>query len=212
MKISWLGHSCFLLESVKGTKIITDPYEPGGYSGAIGYGPINIEPDIVTVSHQHSDHNFTRGFKRAKIIDKPRAERYKDVSIEAVESFHDDMKGRDRGNNIIFIFELEGLRLAHFGDLGTRELDFQNLKNLDIIMIPVGGTFTLGPKEAQEVVGRLKPKITIPMHFKTEKLGFNIEGKESFLRGKDFHKKDFLEVNTGNIKDYKPIVVLNHQR
>ncbi len=212
MKVSWLGHACFLLETDQGTKIITDPYESGSYGGAIGYDPVGLEPDIVTVSHQHADHNYTREFKAARIIDEPGEISIKDVAIKGTASFHDDQQGRARGENIIFIIQAEGLTVVHFGDLGTKDIDYSKFNAADIVIIPVGGTFTLGAREATEVIAKIKPKITIPMHYKTPKLGFGIDGVERFLEGKDYSKQESLFVDPGNIQSFKAIIVLSPQR
>lgn len=212
MKISWIGHSCFLLETDKGIKIVTDPYESGSYSGAVGYSPVNIQADIVTVSHYHADHGHTQGFKTAQIVDREGSVKVKDIEIKGLMSYHDDKKGDLRGKIIIFVIKAEGLKIVHFGDLGTQDVDADELKDIDIALIPVGGTFTLDAEEAIEVLDKINPKLTIPMHFKTPKLGFGIDGVDAFLTGQDYEKKDILEVNSQNINSFKKIVVLNHQR
>lgn len=212
MKISWLGHASFLLETNQGTKIITDPYESGGYAGAVGYGSINVEADIVTVSHQHSDHNYTQGLGEPRIVNKETKVTIKDVEIEGIASYHDEKKGKLRGKNIIFIIKVEGLKIIHFGDLGTKDIDYSRFQNIDIALIPVGGIFTLDAKGATEVLKQINPKITIPMHFKTPKLGFDIEGVDKFLIGKDYERRDSLEVNSQNINSFKKVIVLDYQR
>jgi L-ascorbate metabolism protein UlaG (beta-lactamase superfamily) len=212
MKISWLGHASFLLETTKGTKIITDPYEAGSYSGAIGYAPIKIQPDIVTVSHAHSDHSYTREFKTAQVVDKEGTVKIREVEIEGILSYHDDKRGALRGQNIIFVINTEGLKIVHLGDLGTKDIDVEKLKTSDIIFIPVGGTFTLDAKTATDLLEEISPKVTIPMHFKTPKLGFDIDKVDSFLKDKDYEKRDILEVSQQNINSFKKIVVLNYQR
>ena len=215
MRISWMGHASFLIETKSGTRIVTDPYESGSYSGAIGYDPINVKANIVTVTHQHSDHNYTQDFTGAKIIDKEGDFSVQDVKIKGLSSWHDDKSGTLRGKNIIFTIEVEGIKLVHFGDIGTKDIDAEFLSNVDIALIPVGGTFTLGPQEAKDVLEKIRPKITIPMHFKTSKIGFDILGVDEFIRGKDnVEKKDILEITKEEINflDKEKIVVLNHQR
>jgi len=212
MKISWMGHSCFLLETNKGTKLITDPYEPGGYSGAVGYGPIDIEADIVTVSHQHSDHNYCSGLRTAKIIDTPGEAKVKDIVVKGLSSFHDQSQGKERGRNIIFIFEVENLKIVHFGDLGTVDINYSYLNDVDIALIPVGGTFTIDANQAHKLLKNISPQIVVPMHFKTEKLGFDIDRVDKFLKGEDWEEKDILDINRDNISSFKKIVVLRHQR
>ena len=212
MKITWLGHSSFLIETSKGTKIVTDPYESGGYGGAVGYAPIDIEADIVTVSHGHSDHNYTKPFKAARIVDAVGKVSIKDVGIEGVSSYHDKEKGRARGLNIIFIIKADGLKVVHLGDLGTLDIDTRNIDGCDVLLVPIGGTFTLDSAEASEFMERIKPAVTVPMHFKTEKLAFSIEGLSKFLQGKSYEQKDVLEISFENAGSFKNVVALAYQR
>jgi len=208
MKISWLGHACFLVETSQGTKIITDPYDK-----TVGYDPIGIEPDIVTVSHQHFDHNYTQEFREAKIFDKEGEFEEKGVKLKALLSFHDKEKGALRGKNLIFIIETEGIKVVHFGDLGTLELDYDKLKDIDIALIPVGGTFTIDAEEAGKLVEKIQPKIAIPKHYKTPKLGFSIDGVERFLEGKEnVEEKEVLEIKKEKLNYPTKIVVLKYLR
>ena len=213
MKVSWMGHSSFLVETKEGTKIITDPYEPGGFSGAVGYAPINIQADIVTISHQHEDHNYIRDFSSAEIVDKSGKITIKDVEIEGILSYHDDKKGETRGRNMIFVIKTEGIKIVHFGDLGTGDIDIEKFENSDIVLIPVGGTFTIDAEQAAGLVNRINPKIVVPMHFKTSKLRFDIDGVENFLKNnQDYEKREELEVDSQNIDSFKKVVVLNYKR
>ncbi|UCC95178.1 MAG: MBL fold metallo-hydrolase [Candidatus Omnitrophota bacterium] len=212
MKITWMGHSCFLLETEKGTKILTDPYEPKSYAGAVGYGPLEVEPDIITVSHKHADHNYTQPFLKAEIVDRAGKFTIADAELEGIPTFHDDQQGAERGKNIIFIIRVDDLCVAHFGDLGTLDIDPSQLSTLDIALVPVGGTFTIGANEATELTQKLNPQIVVPMHFKTPKLGFGIDWVEKFLKDKDYEKRESLEVNLQNIHSFKRVVVLQYQR
>ena len=212
MKISWLGHASFLLETKAGVKIITDPYESGSYDGALGYEPINLKPDIVTISHQHPDHNYIQDLGQPAIVDKDGKTVIKDIEIEGILSYHDKAEGKDRGQVIIFIITLDGLRIAHFSDLGTLDVDYTKLQGLDIALVPVGGVFTIDAKEATELIDKINPRMTIPMHFKTPKLGFDILGVEEFLEVKDYQTENILEVTSESLNSFKPIVVLNYQR
>jgi len=189
MKIEWLGHAAFIITSQNGTKILTDPYEPEGPYGTIAHSPIKEKADIVTVSHSHSDHCHVPLHleKEAQVIRDKINKQIKGITIRSVGSFHDSLGGKQRGSNTIFIFEVDGIKIAHFGDLG-HSLDNTMLKELgpiDIALIPVGGVFTIDAKMADDIIKKLKPKITIPMHFKTPKVRFDIDGVEVFLQGKD---------------------------
>ena len=213
MEIIWLGHACFLLKTSQGTRLITDPYESGGYGQAVGYDPINLEADIVTVSHQHSDHNNIQDFKDSLIVSAEGAVSVKDIEIKGILSYHDKEKGASRGENIIFTIQADGLKVVHFGDLGEKDIDLTPFNDIDIAIVPVGGTFTIDATEASQLIRRVQPKITIPMHYKTPKLGFDIDRVDKFLKANpDYEERDCLEVNRDNIRSFKKVVVLKYQR
>jgi len=213
MKITWFGHSCFRVELSSGIKIITDPYKPQAYSGAVKYMPIGESADIVTVSHHHADHDFTEGVPAKEVFDKEGTYAVGDIKIETVASYHDDTHGSQRGKNLIFIINTEGLRLAHFGDLGTLDIDYGKLTGLDIVMVPVGGVFTVSYKDAAVLLDKLQPKIFIPMHFKTRKIEFDIDGVDKFIEGKDnVERKDSLEIDKASLPASPKIVIFNHIR
>jgi len=213
MKISWFGHSCFSIELISGTKIITDPYKPQAYSGSVKYMPIGEGADIVTVSHHHADHDFTEGVPAKEVFDKEGTYTIGDIKIETVSSYHDDAGGSQRGKNIIFIINAEGMRVAHFGDLGTLDIDYGKLTNIDIAMVPVGGVFTIDYKDAGVLLEKLQPKIFIPMHFKTHKIEFDIDGVDKFVKDKNnVEEKDILEVDKDSLPVSPTIVILNHTR
>lgn len=207
-----MGHSCFLIETKSGSKIITDPYESGSYSGALRYKPINVRPDIVTISHSHLDHCYIKDFKYAKIIDTPGISNVNDVKIEGISSYHDKLRGSQRGKNIIFLFETEGLRIAHFGDLGTLEINYSKLKGIDVAFVPVGGIFTINAHEAVKLMEDISPKISIPMHYKTPEIDFNISGVDKFLKDKSYQQKKYLKLSAENINTFKGVVVLDYQK
>jgi len=215
MRIEWFGHASFLIESEEGIRIITDPYEPGSYDGAVGYSDIGVQADIVTVSHKHFDHNYIQAVPGAEVVDKPKKYKIKEVKIQGIASFHDDSRGSKRGGNIIFVFSIDGMKLAHLGDLGHIPDDISLLKGLDIVFIPVGGVFTLDAEKAGELIDLIKPKIVIPMHFKTEKLKFDIDGVDKFLRGKSKVKRlgnSVLNVDKNSLSEETEVFVLTPSR
>ena len=213
MKITWFGHSCFRIELSNAVKIITDPYKPQAYSGAVKYMPIGESADIVTVSHHHADHDFTEGVPAKDVFDKEGIYTVGDIKIETVSSYHDDTGGSQRGGNIIFIINAEGMRLAHFGDLGTLDIDYDKLAGLDIVMVPVGGVFTIGYEGAAALLDKLQPKIFIPMHFKTHKIEFDIDGVDKFIKDRDnVEEKDVLDIDKYSLPASTKIVVLKHIR
>jgi L-ascorbate metabolism protein UlaG (beta-lactamase superfamily) len=184
MKLKWLGHSAFILTSDSGTKVLTDPYESGSYDGAVGYGPITERVDVVTVSHAHPDHYCEDGLPRGfQCIKEPGPHQVAGISISGLKTYHDASKGKERGRNIVYLIEMDGIRVCHLGDLGhtLSSADLQALGKVDVLLIPVGGFYTIGPKEALAVMKSISPSITIPMHFKTDSLGFPIKPAEDFL-------------------------------
>lgn len=193
MKIRWLGHSAFAVTADNGKVILTDPFEAGGYNGAIGYRKIDIKADIVTVSHSHPDHNGGVKYITGKpqVIDKAQEYTINGIKIKGVLTDHDNNGGKERGKNIIFICEMDAVRLAHLGDLGQMPSDEQlkAIGPVDIIMIPVGGHFTIDAAQATEISKKLNPKVVIPMHYKTEILDFPITSVETFLAGKSNIKR-----------------------
>lgn len=192
MKIRWFGHSCFLLESEQGTKIITDPFD-----GSVGYNIPEIESDIITVSHDHYDHNYTEGVQgNPKIIDDVQQYEIQDVKIEGFPAFHDDVKGAERGPVIIYVIDIDGLRVCHVGDLGhlLSKSQLEEIGKIDILFVPVGGTFTLDAKGAKGLVEQFEPKLVIPMHFKTPAISMPIDPVDKFI--KLMEKGELLDTTT----------------
>lgn len=214
MKIKWLGHSAFLLTSEKGTKVLTDPYESGSYGGAVGYKPITEKVDIVTVSHAHEDHctkTLTPGYQ---CVDSPGKHEVGGISIIGIKTYHDTSSGKDRGRNIVFVIDIDGMKVCHLGDLGhvLTEDQVASIGKVDVLLLPVGGFYTIGPKEALAVMKSLSPAITIPMHFKTEVLGFQIKPVEDFLSLAGDHERpgtSEIEIKPADLKS-KKIIVLEH--
>ena len=187
MKIKWYGHASFLITSESGTRVITDPYEPGAYDGGIAYRPIEDSAEVVTVSHDHADHNYVQGIKGTPAVVKgPGPHEAAGLSFRGLATYHDPSGGKERGENTMFVFTVDGVTICHAGDLGhiLSPEQARELEDLDVLLLPIGGVFTLDPGEATEVAELLKPKILIPMHFKTPGCGFPIAGVEEFLEGK----------------------------
>ena len=209
MKIKYLGHASFLITSDSGVKIITDPYETGG---GLSYGEIAESADIVTVSHEHSDHNNV-----AAVGGNPKvvrgAAKVKGIEFEAIPCYHDDARGKARGKNTIFYFEVDDIKVCHLGDLGHRLGDTQvtELGGVDILLIPVGGFYTIDARVAIELCGRIKPRVVIPMHYKTDKCDYPIAGVERFLQGKEEVTRSGVseaEFKKGELPSSTQIIVL----
>lgn len=187
MTIQWYGHSCFKIStkpegrgSGEDIVIFTDPYNK-----EIGLRPPQGKADIVTVSHDHFDHNNAKALRaEPSILDMPGEYSIKGISIKGVNSFHDKKEGAERGQNTIFIFESEGIRVCHLGDLAT-ELDkkqIEEINGVDILMVPVGGRFSLNGKEAKAVIDQIEPKIVLPMHYKIKESKFQGDDEKTFCR------------------------------
>ena len=215
MKIKWYGHASFLITSDAGIKIITDPYEPGAYDGGIAYDPIGDAAEIVTVSHDHADHNYVQGIKGdPQVVKGPGHHTAEGITFEGYGTFHDPSGGKERGKNTMFVFTVDGVTVCHAGDLGHKlsPKDAEALGPLDVLMLPIGGVFTLDPKEATDVTALLAPKIVIPMHFKTPKCGFPIAPVEEFLEGKalvDRTGQSEIAINTADFGGETRVVVLD---
>ena len=183
MKIKWLGHASFMITSDSGIKIITDPYKT---SEAVKYGRIEESADVVTVSHEHDDHNNAAAVKGNPEVLRGMAE-VRGIEFRSISTYHDDAQGQQRGKNTIFCFEVDGIRVCHLGDLGHFLSDSQvaELGRMDVLLIPVGSYFTIDAKAATKICDRLKPGVVIPMHYKTDKLDYPVSGVDGFLQGKE---------------------------
>jgi L-ascorbate metabolism protein UlaG (beta-lactamase superfamily) len=209
MKIKYLAHASFLITSGSGVKIVTDPYTT---SPGIKHGEIKETADIVTVSHEHGDHNNVSAVKGNPKAVRASAE-VKGIKFKAVPAAHDDRGGSQRGRNTIFCFKVDGINVCHCGDLGhtLSEEQVKAIGKVDVLMIPVGGFFTIDANTATRVGEQLKPKVIIPMHYKTEKLDFPIAGTDEFTRGKSnvtHINGSEIELEAGSLPAATQIMVL----
>lgn len=179
MNLTWFGQSCFLIETNENKKILTDPFD-----ATLGYKQYNGAVDIVTISHHHFDHDFTKNLPDDTIIlDKPGTYKYENIKITGFPSYHDKLKGAARGKNTIFILEIDNLRICHLGDLGyiLSADEINSLGNIDVLLIPVGGNFTIDGSEASELCKKISSKIVVPMHYKTPLTSLPIDGVDKFI-------------------------------
>jgi len=184
VKITYFGHSAFLLESADGTRVIIDPYRSGAYGGALRYGAINERADAVVASHEHDDHGATDTIPgKPRVFVHPSEEQVGPWRIKGVDVYHDTESGKSRGKNTIIILDDGDLRLAHLGDLGhpLDDATVEAIGPVDVLLVPVGGHFTIDHRQAAEVVQSLAPRVIIPMHYKTDKVDFPITAVEPFL-------------------------------
>ena len=212
MKVKWLGHATFLITAGDGTKIITDPYIPGN---GLSYGEIKESADIVTVSHDHFDHNNVASVSgNPQVVKDSEPTEIKGIKIRGVPTYHDDKQGKDRGNNVIFIMDVDGVKVCHVGDLGhpLNSQQVADIGKVDVLLVPVGGFFTIDAKVATEVCKKLNPGAVIPMHFKNERCEFPVAGVEDFIRGKTAVTRTGVaevEFKAGGLPDSTEIRVLD---
>lgn len=188
MKIQWIGHSSFAITLENGKIIMTDPF-----GEEVGYPAPSMAADIVTVSHQHFDHNAVKRVPgKPKVFDTVGRHELDGVTVTGIPSYHDEAGGSKRGSNIISVIEAEGLRLCHLGDLGhvLEPAQVEKIGSPDVLLAPVGGFYTIGPDEAARVVDQLKPKYVVPMHYKTKYLDFPIETPDKFLSNFPGYRKE----------------------
>jgi L-ascorbate metabolism protein UlaG (beta-lactamase superfamily) len=210
MKIEFQGHSCFLITTAAGTRVVTDPFDPAGFR----YRAFDGSAEAVTVSHGHNDHaaaglvsgspTVIRGSGRSAV---------RDVEFLGVATFHDSAGGARRGANTVFVIAADGIRVAHMGDLGhvlTADQVAQ-IGAVDVALVPVGGYYTIDAADAQKVADQLRARIVIPMHFSNAKCDFPITGVEEFTEGKPNVKQpggSVLEVSSESLPPEPEIVVL----
>ncbi|OGK14480.1 hypothetical protein A3A93_04300 [Candidatus Roizmanbacteria bacterium RIFCSPLOWO2_01_FULL_38_12] len=214
MEIKYFGHSSFFIKT-KFAKIVTDPFDPQ----MVGLKFPKIEVDIVTVSHSHSDHNYRDNIKEgALFLDWPGEYEKNEVRIRGFSTFHDNKQGAERGENVIYKIEAEGVKVLHCGDLGHSldEATVELIGSVDILLIPTGGVYTIGPDEAVKVVQEIEPSLVIPMHYGRPELNQatfkDLAPVENFLKemgAKDTQKVDKLVVKKEelNPEDMKVVVL-----
>jgi len=216
MKITWYGHSCFkfMVKTNNGNKIsiITDPYNK-----SIGLTPPRGSADIVTISHDHDDHNNIKAISNKPFcIEGPGEYNTKGIFIKGIYSYHDESRGQERGVNTMYVFSAEDLKICHLGDIGQNELTSEQLDkigNIDILMIPVGGSYTINGTEAVKIINQIEPKIVIPMHYKLPKLTLKLNLVDKFLEeiGEKKETVEELSIQKKDLDGEKmKIVVMKH--
>ena len=188
MRLTYYGHSSFLLEAADGTRVILDPYRAGSFDGAFRYGAIPDTAEAVVATHTHDDHGAVDTIPgHPRILVHPSTATVGPWAITGIDVAHDDEGGRSRGRNTIVVLDDGDVRLAHLGDLG-HTLDAPTVTaigRVDVLLVPVGGFFTIDHKQAADVVESLAPLVVIPMHYKTAEVDFPIATVEGFLATQD---------------------------
>lgn len=188
MEITWHGHSCFEIVE-DGYSIVIDPFEPKSCGSA--FPEIDLEANEVLISHEHRDHCYKEGVKLRPARQSP-------FTISTMETYHDVVKGRVRGMNTIHILECDGMKLVHLGDLGYRlePEQLEAVKGCDVLMIPVGGIYTIEPESAFHLTEKIMPRVTIPMHYQ-------VEGHSNWrIRRREYYTEIFYEQPILPLKEY----------
>jgi len=208
MTITWFGHSCFRIETrstnlgqaKEAVSVLIDPF-----SKEAGLRPPKIKDDLVLVTHNHFDHNnVSDANPEAFIIDGPGEYEKQGIAVRGISSFHDKSGGKERGLNTIYVIKAEDMTVCHMGDFGQEKFEEHQLEtigDIDILMIPVGGNYTIDYKEAVNIISQIEPKIVIPMHYKVKDLNIDIAGPEKFLKeiGLTPEKTDKLKIAKKNL-------------
>ena len=198
MKIRYLGHSCFEFTESTGTTIVTDPY------GDVGFSMPKTRADAVTVSHSHYDHNNAKAVGGNPVIfDREGQYEIGGVNLSAIKSYHDNESGKERGENLIFKFRMDGVEVCHLGDLGEdcSSSLIEALLPIHVLLIPVGGNYTIDAQQAKEYVDRIMPSYVIPMHYKTKGLNIDVEKADDFIDL--FDEEDVEELEGSEIELFR---------
>jgi len=202
IQIRWHGHSCW--EITNDVTLVTDPHD----GKSIGIPAPNVAGDIILVSHDHYDHNSVKSVEKdsSKVVLDERKRTIDDIEIKGIESFHDEDQGSKRGKNIIYKFVVDGINFCHLGDLG-HDLDEESVEKIgqvDILFIPIGGTFTVDDKLAWNLVKKIKPRIIVPMHYKIGGLSLPIASVDAFLEASDYsinHVGNEIDIEKEDLPD-----------
>ncbi len=210
MEITWLGHSCFKIKS-KEVTLVTDPYNE-----SIGYTLGKHAADIITLSHNHPGHNYVAGVEGSpKLLRGPGEYEVSDIFIRGISTFHDSEQGKSRGENTVYLIEMDEVKLCHLGDLGhiLSPHQVEELGNVEVLLIPVGGVSTINAKEAAEVVRLLNPKAVIPMHYQTKVVGW-LEPVDRFLKEmgqKEPAPQPKISVSKTSLPSETQVMILDYQ-
>lgn len=187
MDITYNGHACFTIRAASGQTVVIDPYDPA----ATGLKSARLVGDLVLSTHPHPDHNYFAGVSNAEAgkevfrISGPGEYEVGGVLVRGINSYHDESKGSQRGRNTIYIINIEGVNVCHLGDLGQKKLtetQLEDIGDVDVLLIPVGGIFTIDAKDAMEIIAQINPKIVIPMHYKTPELKYELGNVDEFVK------------------------------
>lgn len=210
MKLKWYGHSCFLFTNEAGTRLLIDPFNE-----ATGYDLGHVDAEIVCCTHDHFDHNYVEAVNGTPIVVKTAGHHEPlGVQIDGFETYHDEVQGAKRGKNIMYRIEMDGIRLLHAGDLGhmPSEALLKEIGEIDILLVPIGGTYTIDHQGAIDLVHMIRPRVTIPMHYKTPHGKVQVSELAPFLRvSKDYiaHKlgEDEATLTKGHLGENRMLLL-----
>lgn len=218
MKLTYFGHSSFLVQAQDGTRIIIDPYRSGAYEGAVKYDPVGETADVVVASHEHDDHGACDTVPgNPKIYVHPDQVSLGKVTITGIHVAHDEKGGSERGKNTLIVIDDADIRLVHLGDLGHTldETTIKALGRVDVLLVPVGGFFTIDHKQAAKVVEAVNPRVVIPMHYKTDRVDFPIARVDDFLATQtrvEYKDSPTIELTSSTLPTERTVMVLPHAR
>ncbi len=213
MEISWYGHSCFRLTERAMATVVTDPFD----SEVVGYEPLRLKADIVTVSHDAPGHNKVDAVKACShIITGPGEFEIGGVFITGVQTDMSSKKSADKPRNTLYVFDYMGITVAHLGDLRTvpTQAEIEALGTVHIVLVPVGGGNGMNAAKAAEVVSLLEPNIVVPMHFQTPAVKVPLEKLDKFMKEMGLHEAETmptLKVTKSSLPDETQVVVLDYQ-
>lgn len=214
MEIIWYGHSCFRLVERGLATVVTDPFD----SNTVGYEPLKLKADIVTISHNAPGHNFTSAVKGAShTIDGPGEFEIGGVFITGVQTDGSGRKAADKPRNTLYVFDYMGINVAHLGDLRSvpTQAEIEALGTVHVALVPVGGGEGLNAAKAAEVVSLLEPNIVIPMHYHTPAVKMQLDRLDKFLKEMGLHEAETvptLKVSKSSLPDETKVIVLNYQK
>ncbi|MBI1855461.1 MAG: MBL fold metallo-hydrolase [Chloroflexi bacterium] len=214
MEITWYGHSCFRLTERNYATVVTDPFD----SKEIGYFPLKLKADIVTVSHDAPGHNNSQAVKgTSHVIDGPGEFEIGGVFITGVQADGSSKKARETVRNTIYVFDYDGITVAHLGDLkqAPSQAEIDALGSVNVALVPVGGGGGLNAAKAAEVISLLEPNIVIPMHYATEAAKLSLDSLNKFIKEMGLTKQESqpsLKVTKSGLPDETHVVVLDYQR
>lgn len=206
MEIKWFGHACFLLTGNK-VRVVTDPF-----NAEVGYPVPTVAADVVTVSHEHFDHNYVQAVQgQPQVVRGAGEHTVAGTRIIGCSAFHDAAGGKQRGANTIFVIEMDGVRVCHLGDLGhpLTPAQVQALGRVDVLLVPVGGKFTIGADTAARLVAGIKPAIAVPMHYGLPHVHLPLAPVEDFTRlFEQVTRQDVLAITPDKLPTPTQVVVL----